>query len=212
MEALGAKKKRWVKYGLRACAGGVESFAIGEVDDNDIQALRRQGYYSVGAKDALMFINALNLTEGPYTFSYSRDCWLISPDFSGRHPSISKGRMFLYKRKKEERKRIEGFNDKLKEFGCLLEVEVNRHLEEKNQFQRLFAVFVSGRRYTKVDLRQKPESGVGGKFMVEDATGKIFGIKGYGQVHMGYKCGTLDTISEYDWSECWYKSVPTRRP
>lgn len=53
---------------------------------------------------------------------------------------------------------------------------------------------VPGPVYTKVDF------GGSGKYMVENATGTIYGIKGYGRVHKGHWYGTLDTIAEWDWS------------
>ena len=42
-----------------------------------------------------------------------------------------------------------------------------------------------GRKYTKVDI------GNSGRYMIENATGKIFGIKGYGVIHRGHYYGTL---------------------
>ena len=50
-----------------------------------------------------------------------------------------------------------------------------------------------GRKFTKVDR------GSSGKFMVDNATGEIFGIKAYGQVHRGHCYGTLDTIADWYW-------------
>jgi len=50
-------------------------------------------------------------------------------------------------------------------------------------------------KYTRVDV------GSSGKFMVVNATGEIFGIKGYGVIHKGHAYGTLDTIHEWDWSD-----------
>ncbi len=52
-----------------------------------------------------------------------------------------------------------------------------------------------GKKFTKVDV------GTSGKYMVENETGNIFGIKGYGVVHRGHWYGTLDTISEYNWGD-----------
>lgn len=52
---------------------------------------------------------------------------------------------------------------------------------------------IPGRKYTKVNI------GHSGKYMVENSTGVIFGIKGYGQVHLGHSYGTLDTIDEWYW-------------
>lgn len=56
-----------------------------------------------------------------------------------------------------------------------------------------------GQKYTKVDV------GTSGKYMVENATGNIFGIKAYGQVHKGHFYGTLDTIDDYYWGEYYPK-------
>lgn len=52
-----------------------------------------------------------------------------------------------------------------------------------------------GRKYANVDV------GHSGAYMVELATGAIYGIKGYGVIHRGHYYGTLDTINEWDWSE-----------
>ena len=51
-----------------------------------------------------------------------------------------------------------------------------------------------GRKYANVDV------GTSGKYMVDLATGEIFGIKGYGVIHRGHRYGTLDTLAEFDWS------------
>lgn len=55
-----------------------------------------------------------------------------------------------------------------------------------------------GKKYTKLDV-----GGVGrsGKLMVENETGIIYGIKGYGKVNKHYlhTFGTLDTINEWYW-------------
>ena len=50
-----------------------------------------------------------------------------------------------------------------------------------------------GRKYANVDI------GRSGRYMVELATGNIYGIKGYGQIHKGHQYGTLDTIDEWEW-------------
>ena len=51
-----------------------------------------------------------------------------------------------------------------------------------------------GAKYARVDV------GYSGKYMVPLDTGEIFGIKAYGVIHRGYRFGTLDTLSEFDWS------------
>jgi len=43
--------------------------------------------------------------------------------------------------------------------------------------------------------------GTTSKFMVEVATGNIFGTKGVQQVHRGHFYGTLETTGEYFWCE-----------
>ena len=50
-----------------------------------------------------------------------------------------------------------------------------------------------GPKYTKVDV------GDSGKYMVVNATGNIYGIKGYGVIHRGHAYGTLATVKEWDW-------------
>ena len=55
-----------------------------------------------------------------------------------------------------------------------------------------------GRVYTKVDVG--PEHNMSGKYMVKNATGVIYGVKGYGVVHKGHRYGTLDEVTSWDWS------------
>lgn len=57
----------------------------------------------------------------------------------------------------------------------------------------------SGPKYTKVDIG--PAHNMSGKFMIQNDTGEIFGIKGYGQVHKGHRYGTLETVEQWDWSD-----------
>jgi len=64
---------------------------------------------------------------------------------------------------------------------------------------------IVGQKYAKVDI------GTSGRFMVEMATGNIFGIKAYGVIHKGHFYGTLDTIDEYFWGDYYprHKTTPT---
>jgi hypothetical protein len=55
-----------------------------------------------------------------------------------------------------------------------------------------------GPKYTRVDVG--PRHNISGKYMIDNATGEIFGIKGYGRIHRGHQYGTLDTIDAWDWS------------
>lgn len=57
----------------------------------------------------------------------------------------------------------------------------------------LLATLKIGKKYAKVDV------GRSGRYMVDMATGEIFGIKGYGVIHKGHRFGTLDTIEAYNW-------------
>jgi hypothetical protein len=64
---------------------------------------------------------------------------------------------------------------------------------------------IPGRVYTKVDsgpkgFRDETKASCG-KFMVENATGIIYGIKGYGKVHKGHAYGTLDTVDDWYWGD-----------
>ena len=56
-----------------------------------------------------------------------------------------------------------------------------------------------GPKYTRVDV------GSSGKYMVENETGRIFGIKAYGVIHRGHYFGTLETIHDYNWGS--YRAV-----
>lgn len=56
---------------------------------------------------------------------------------------------------------------------------------------------VPGKKYVKVNVGFA--SNMSGKYMVEIATGRIFGIKGYGQVHKGHTYGTLETLDAWYW-------------
>lgn len=56
------------------------------------------------------------------------------------------------------------------------------------------------RKYTKVDV------GTSGKYMVDNDTGEIFGIKAYGVIHRGHRYGTLERTDEWYWGG--YVAVP----
>lgn len=58
-----------------------------------------------------------------------------------------------------------------------------------------------GAKYARVDF------GGSGMYMVDLATGEIFGIKAYGVIHRGHRYGTLDTIEAWDWSGYKAQSV-----
>lgn len=55
---------------------------------------------------------------------------------------------------------------------------------------------------TTVKFRKKyacVDVGRSGAFMVDLATGEIFGIKGYGKIHRGHRYGTVETANRYHW-------------
>jgi hypothetical protein len=97
--------------------------------------------------------------------------------------------------------------DKLNGFAAMLERQQLQHLILEdlacfaNQVNCKVRV-IPGRKFTKVDV------GSSGKYMVENETGVIFGIKAYGQVHKGHRYGTLDTINDFWWGE--YRGISLR--
>lgn len=81
--------------------------------------------------------------------------------------------------------------------GYLNRVDYPDHPDESPNASMLTVVVKPGPKYTKVDIG--PRHNMMGKYMVENATGVIFGIKGYGQVHKGHQYGTLDTVDQWYW-------------
>jgi hypothetical protein len=55
----------------------------------------------------------------------------------------------------------------------------------------------AAKKYTRVDIG--PEHNMSGRYMIENETGAIYGIKAYGVIHRGHYYGTLETINEYFW-------------
>lgn len=58
---------------------------------------------------------------------------------------------------------------------------------------------IPGRVYTKVNIGTRHS--MSGKYMIENATGIIYGIKGYGKVHKGHRYGTLETAAQWYWGD-----------
>ena len=54
-------------------------------------------------------------------------------------------------------------------------------------------------KYTKIDDKTS------GRYMIENSTGEIYGIKAYGVIHRGHYYGNLDTINNYNWG--YYRAV-----
>ena len=83
-------------------------------------------------------------------------------------------------------------------FAALVESETIQRLHDEEldceaNLNNAKVKIVPGSKYAKVNV------GGSGKFMVEIATGNIYGIKGYGQVNKGHAYGTLDTIANFFW-------------
>ena len=56
-------------------------------------------------------------------------------------------------------------------------------------------------RYSQWQADRGPEHNMSGFLMIDNATGEIFGIKGYGRVHKGHRYGTLATAGQWFWGE-----------
>jgi hypothetical protein len=98
----------------------------------------------------------------------------------------------------------------IEDLAAMVLAESRQRLARQYSQGQADAVTVSvrpGRAYTKID-----RSG-SGFLMVENATGRIYGIKAYGQVHKGHFYGTLDTIGDSYWGEYYPRpATPEDRP
>jgi len=93
---------------------------------------------------------------------------------------------------------------KIEALAALIQKQAREYLATRcSQWQadRENTYIVPGKIYTKIDRGTRPSKGF---LMVENATGCIFGIKGYGRVHKGHFYGTLDTIDGYFWGDSAY--------
>jgi hypothetical protein len=81
--------------------------------------------------------------------------------------------------------------------GYLDREKYPHHPDESPNVTHLQVNVKPGPKYTKVDIG--PSGNLSGKYMVENETGTIFGIKGYGSVHKGHTYGTLATTDEWYW-------------
>jgi hypothetical protein len=88
--------------------------------------------------------------------------------------------------------------NKIKEFARLL---------ENDQIERLIQQDLAcdpNVLNAQVHIRPKKkyvcvDVGTSGKYMIDNITGEIFGIKGYGTPNKSHRHGTLDTIYNYNW-------------
>ena len=98
------------------------------------------------------------------------------------------------------RDRIDAFAARLE---CEQRVRLAREAPRLLDFPGYRSSVQLGAKYTRVDFE-------GGRYMVVNATGEIFGIKAYGVIHRGHAYGTLDTLDAWDWSG--YTAQPRRVP
>ena len=66
---------------------------------------------------------------------------------------------------------------------------------------------VPGPKYTKIN--HGPGHNMSGFLMIDNATGDIYGIKGYGKVHKGHHYGTLATADQWYWGEYGPRKLAT---
>lgn len=89
-------------------------------------------------------------------------------------------------------------NDKLKAFAALVEQHTVARLKEQQldcaaNIAHAKTKVTICKKYTRVDV------GASGRYIVENDTQRIFGIKAYGVIHRGHQYGTLDTINDWCW-------------
>ena len=93
---------------------------------------------------------------------------------------------------------IENFDAKLEQLRVTIEQQQRAGLEAQGYDpanHRHDCRIKFGRKYVNIDV------GDSGKYMVDIATGEIFGIKAYGVIHRGHRYGTLDTVHDWFWGE-----------
>ena len=99
-------------------------------------------------------------------------------------------------------------NTKLETLRALVEFQQNvRLVAEGMPFTIAYergAKLVTSTKYTKLNIG--PNCNMSGRYMVDNATGNIYGIKGYSVINKAKQYGNLDTIHNWDWSD--YLAVP----
>jgi hypothetical protein len=88
--------------------------------------------------------------------------------------------------------------NKILQFAALVQTQTIQRLNEnklacESNLKNAETTVKEGKKFTKVDI------GTSGRYMVENETGNIFGIKAYGQVHKGHFYGTVNTTDLYFW-------------
>jgi len=96
---------------------------------------------------------------------------------------------------------VKDFGNKLEALRAVVEKEQKDEARLKGYLaflDNIKARLTPGRKYTKLDVTLTNGQWTG-KYMVENTTGNIYGIKGYGQVHKGHWYGNVDEIADYHW-------------
>jgi hypothetical protein len=57
------------------------------------------------------------------------------------------------------------------------------------------ADYIINKKYTYINI------GSAGRYMIDNASGEIYGIKSYGVIHRGHFFGNLETIKDYYWGD-----------
>jgi hypothetical protein len=94
------------------------------------------------------------------------------------------------------------FVPKIMRFKQLLEQQMLAHGLAKGLARELIDYCVSvhfARRYTRIDTGRPDAPASEGRYLVDNWTGQIFGLRAYGVPNKKKQYGTLDTIDDWDW-------------
>lgn len=104
------------------------------------------------------------------------------------------------------------FNEKVEAFAEVLRNDITAHMNAQGftgpVHDKAKEVFIRpGKKYIKVDVETS------GRYMVEEATDIIYGVKGYGVINKAKTYGTLDTLQDYSWGDYTaVKKAEARKP
>ena len=76
---------------------------------------------------------------------------------------------------------------------------IKRNLGCEVNLKNAISHYHIAKKYTRVDI------GDNGRYMVENETGNIYGIKAYGVIHRGHFFGNLNNIDNYFWGS--YRAI-----
>lgn len=97
------------------------------------------------------------------------------------------------------------FDTKLEKFRKKLEDETMERLKKNGMSEVVLhsykTIVKKGSKYTKVN------QGSYGRFMVDNKTGDIYGIKAYNVINKKHYYGTLDTIDDYYWGDHYVSKI-----